>query len=251
MQERRRGIDTQVACPACSARGFVMVDPYIGRELGSEETGIVTGPRLVDCDKCGGDGRFTIGHCDRCHGTGKVLAPQPAAATVALLEHATGDEDWLTYVLRRREGLWQSGSFQDAVRAVRLLGARYGPGAHDLVWQVAVEGREVVTDRQAAAFLAGLEIAAACLPARVRVPVWARDAERQAARRPWLWRARTPAAVAARADRDREIVRLYREQRVGVPWLSREFGLSRSQVYAIVAVDHAQQQAGASSGVAA
>lgn len=71
---RVRGIST--ACVVCSGRGWLVVDAYTLRPIGTPETGVEVRVRAVRCDSCGGLGAFgNERRCDRCNGSGWVELP--------------------------------------------------------------------------------------------------------------------------------------------------------------------------------
>lgn len=66
---RRRGVP--VPCEVCGARGWLVVDAYTERPIGTAETGVVRRVRAVRCDACGGAGAFgNERRCGRCGGSG-------------------------------------------------------------------------------------------------------------------------------------------------------------------------------------
>lgn len=125
-------------CPACNARGWIVVDDYTGQEVGTMETGTIAQTRRVFCDACGGQGAHGSGRrCRRCEGrgyhelpVGRNERPAPRAKEDALdaaLEalDATGSP-----------GLWRAGSFAAVEEAL----SRMQPWARHRIYQSYVLG---------------------------------------------------------------------------------------------------------------
>lgn len=77
VRRRARGIVQTLSCVRCQARGWVFVDDYTRRDVGTLETGAAPA-RTVElrCDSCAGAGAHGNGRrCRYCAGTGKVSVP--------------------------------------------------------------------------------------------------------------------------------------------------------------------------------
>jgi hypothetical protein len=71
---RKRGI--AYACEVCRARGWIVVDAYTLKMIGTEETGTIHRVKAVRCDACAGNGAFgNQRRCERCGGSGWVEFP--------------------------------------------------------------------------------------------------------------------------------------------------------------------------------
>lgn len=118
---RVRGIDQP--CEPCGGkwsgltlkpgRGWVVVDAYTGRRVGTTETGLERSTRRVRCDACGGEGSVSAGRwrgannkCERCSGAGTIEAVlfQRFAATLETAREHTGDPVIDAGIRRRKAG---------------------------------------------------------------------------------------------------------------------------------------------------
>ncbi|MFL5934987.1 MAG: hypothetical protein ACJ743_09960 [Gaiellaceae bacterium] len=114
-------------------RGWVEIDDYTERRVGSTRTGQVASRHFrVRCDACGGDGVFGNGlRCERCGGEGRREVSPPVAALEPV---QAGASDPRLQAMERRSRV---GSYDEIRAALTELRGR-APLAHRLVLAVYV-----------------------------------------------------------------------------------------------------------------
>lgn len=165
-------------------RGYIVVDGYTRRPIGSEEAGLVHGHRLVNCDACGGAGAFGNGRrCERCGGAGKrehigARVRYQGESFEVEIERSIDEGDPVFACLLRRD---DAGSFAELIRATEALRGRWLLG-YRLIVATYVEGRQepgslppVLRRRLDVA----LRFVERLMPPEIRVPGWAKAAERR------------------------------------------------------------------------
>jgi hypothetical protein len=184
-RRRIRGVERQ--CEPCSGRGWIVVDAYTGRRVGTAETELVDPRRRVRCDACGGDGAHGNGRrCSRCDGRGEVAAPERPVRPwrgqgIALLKADApelGPGDPVIACMERRQ---LAGSYDELGLALACLRLEYR-GRYRLLVGVFVEAEreveqlhidEALAVEQALRYLRGL------MPEEIRVPSWAARYEKR------------------------------------------------------------------------
>jgi hypothetical protein len=190
---RVRGIEVPCSAEGCGGRGWLFVDSYTHRPIGTMNTGTSQNTRAVRCDACGGQGAFGNGRrCSRCGGSGwiEVAADLLRATRVgpafASLDWAPSpllaalDEGFPGAGAAYRQRL-QAGSYEELGSALDLLRA-VNRRRHLLVWRVYVLAErepEGLPDLWRVRLHLGMEFLAAEMPEVIRVPGWAARNERR------------------------------------------------------------------------
>jgi hypothetical protein len=203
---RVRGIAVPCSAEGCGGRGWLFVDSYTRRPIGTAESGTSRATRAVRCDSCGGGGAFGNGRrCGYCGGGGWLELPLERLRAVrvgsggSMLEWAPSlmvsalDEGFAGLGQAYRQRL-QAGSYEELGAALESLRSA-NRGRHLLVWRVYVLGErepESLPDLWRCRLHLGVEFLASEMPVVVRVPGWAARNERR--RRERL---RRPAGMAA------------------------------------------------------
>lgn len=187
---RQRGVP--VECGVCEGRGWLVVDSYTLRPIGTTETGTTRAVTALRCDGCGGSGAHGNGRrCEYCRGSGWVEVALETLKALRAVDRPTVDWSLPTIAAALDEGFagsgraWRSrraaGSFEELDLAMRSL-RDHARRHHRLVWVVYVESllepedlREPVRDQLTLAlrFLTGR------MPGEIRVPGWAARNERR------------------------------------------------------------------------
>ena len=178
---RRRGI--AYPCDVCRGRGWVVVDAYTLKLIGTEETGTINRVRAVRCDRCGGHGAFgNQQRCGLCNGSGWQEVPQSRLAAMRgpLSADATelGAGDPVLACLERRE---RAGDYETLGLALAALRLEL-PRAYRTVVRVYVEGSIELEELPEQARLRndiGLAYLRRLMPEEIRVPAWAARNERR------------------------------------------------------------------------
>lgn len=182
---RRRGVP--FPCETCAGRGWVVVDAYTHRTIGTSETGVVQRVKALRCDSCGGSGAH--GNGQRCadppHGCGgsgwnEVPVSRITAAhlQISLDAPELGPGDPVLASLERREA---AGDFTQLGLALAALRLEYRE-RYRLVVSVYVLGLrepdELPLDEVLRLQLA-LDYLLSMMPELIRVPSWAARNERR------------------------------------------------------------------------
>jgi len=170
-----------------SGRGWIEVDDYTERQVGSVRTEVVIAVKVVGCDVCGGSGvtlaerwRGENNRCLRCNGGGRleVLASHWQASRsrfeAVALERA-GDA-----VLDTMEARARAGSFDELGAALEALRRRW-PALFRLVCDTYVVCKDVSLEERHAAEAIGLEFISMNMPDEIKVPGWVRRRRREEA----------------------------------------------------------------------
>ena len=203
-----------------NGRGWIPVDDYTGREVGTVETGTVATTRSVMCDGCGGQGAHGNGkRCRHCEGVGTV------PVTVAGREPVkrSSRHDALSESLRAgrasgHAGVWAAGSFAALERALRDL--KRHERRHVLLVYAVVFHKRLPEDDRSRATLRWLARRVRHLDGRVRVPAELRAWQRAAAQP-------SPSRTLNRGERNAEIRRL-REEGLTLGVIARRVGVSKA-----------------------
>lgn len=185
-------------------RGWVRVDDYTAKKVGSADTELVSKARWVHCDAGCERGFFRNGqncrHCSESGRPGYVLAPSElvrfrAPGVAVEIEVSAGGADPLIAALDEGyRGLGKSvqrrrlaGSFEELLAAMGELKQRLGP-VHGLVVATYLEARlepGALPERWRQGLRVGLLFIEARMPEEIRLPAGARAIERRrvAARR--------------------------------------------------------------------
>ena len=193
---RRRGVP--FLCEACAGRGWIVVDAYTRRIVGTEETGTVNRVKAVRCDACAGNGAHgNQQRCQVCRGSGWVEVPLSRLAAVRAPLSADAPElgagDPVLACLERRE---RAGDFEQLGLALAALRLEL-PRSYRTVVRVYVEAVYEVEDLAPYSLLAhdvGIAYVLRLMPQEIRVPSWAARNERR--RRERLKRKRSQEAAA-------------------------------------------------------
>lgn len=189
---RKRGIP--VACEVCNARGWLVVDAYTRRPIGTLETGVIQRVKAVRCDACAGQGvHGNQQRCTRCGGSGWVELPlerfQAARMRLSADAQELGPADPVVAALdggfpgagqayRQRT---MAGSFEELGLALAALRLELPP-AYRTVIRVYVEALyepEALNEEQRLRHDIGLRYTERLMPEPIRVPSWAARNERR------------------------------------------------------------------------
>jgi hypothetical protein len=189
---RVRGIAAR--CGACAGRGWLVVDAYTLRPIGTPETGAVVRVKAVRCDSCGGAGVFgNERRCGRCGGSGWVELPlsRLVAARVRLRADALelGPADPVVAALdagfagagRAYRERVVAGSYEELGLALGCLRLEW-PRCYRTVVRVyveAVEEPEGLAGVSRFRHDLGLGYLERLMPEPIRVPGWAARNERR------------------------------------------------------------------------
>jgi hypothetical protein len=174
------GTDAPLPLVGKEGRGWVVVDSYTERKIGTAETELVDRRRRVRCDACGGAGAHGNGRrCDYCNGSGTVPGPEQTmrpfrGANAALSANASdlGRGDPVLACMERRE---LAGSYHELGLSLACLRLQHR-GLFRLHVRVFIEaiceeddldGSELFLLDQSLRYLEAL------MPAEIRVPSWA------------------------------------------------------------------------------
>jgi len=193
---RRRGVP--FLCETCAGRGWLIVDAYTRRMIGTAETGLVNRVKAIRCDACSGNGAHGNGQrCEHCRGGGWIEVPLSRLAAVHAPLSADAPElgagDPVLACLERRE---RAGDFEQLGLALGALRLEL-PRSFRTVVRVYVEAVYEVEELSDYARLAhdiGLAYLLRLMPDEIRVPAWAARNERR--RREQLRRKRREEAAA-------------------------------------------------------
>lgn len=193
---RVRGISVVCDAEGCGGRGWLWVDAYTRRPIGSAETGTSRRVQAVRCDGCGGQGAFGNGRrCDRCGGSGWVEVPLErlravrVGGTFATFAWGPGDPPSVFQAvdegfpgagraLRERS---VAGSYEEleAARSELRLVDRERSRLVDRVYVDQLLEEEELDDRGRRVLRDGLGFIVVRMPAEIRVPGWAARNERR------------------------------------------------------------------------
>lgn len=226
----------EVECGGCDGAGRFAVDGYTGERVGTAETATVVRMRSSLCDRCGGTGVYPAGRrCPTCDGAGRREWSPFELRGVELPGEARA-EDGSGLLARPRElaRLYAAGSYAELERALSRL-AGVNVRAHRLWVNRHVAGVGVELDEAGVYLLErSWRFVDAAMPDPVRVPGDIRAAAR---RQPGAQLAQVRgrhAPSGLRAERDREMRRLFSIGEQDIAGLIRWSGLSRRQVTEII-----------------
>lgn len=170
-------------CTTCAGRGWVVVDAYTQRMVGTAETGIVQQVKALRCDACGGNGAHGNGRrCQVCNGSGWVEVPlqrlQACRTPLSADAPELGVGDPVLAALERRD---RAGDFDQLGLALGALRLEL-PRAYRTVVRVYVEASIEADELDEAGRLrhdVGLCYLLRLMPEEIRVPTWAARNERR------------------------------------------------------------------------
>lgn len=178
-----------VLCDRCRGRGWIEVDDYTERQVGSIRTEVIVHTKVVHCDVCNGNGvtlsarhRGENNRCTNCSGSGRVELPwqrwkATRSLTYTLAPSGNGRSgDPVLDCLSIRQS---SGSYDELLSALDALHAEW-PALGRLVVDVYIRGNKPTSERLERMVLGGLEFLSARMPKEIRVPSAVR--QRQKAR---------------------------------------------------------------------
>lgn len=170
-----------------AGRGWIEVDDYTEKQVGSVRTEVILEIKTVACDVCGGSGstlaerwRGENNRCLRCNGGGKIemLASQWRAARSTWRSEPGPDESSGSMVLDTMDARARSGSFDECAEAMEEMRRRW-PSIFRLVCDTYIRLDVVTAAERHAAEAIGLEFLSIWMPNEIKVPGWVRQRARE------------------------------------------------------------------------
>ena len=168
-------------------RGWIEVDDYTERQVGSDRTEVIVQFKTVHCDVCGGTGvtlaerwRGENNRCERCFGSGRIEMLASHWRSTRMRDEVARSAPAGDAVIDSMEARERSGSFDELAAAMEQLRHEW-PSLFRLTCDVFIRGEDVSAEERHAAEAIGLEFLSLRMPDEIKVPAGVRRRAREEA----------------------------------------------------------------------